>query len=532
MPTAVLLDTLSIQSYLFGSNKLKENIGGSFIIEHLVYKRMIPLAIKELGLPEIDIKTWTKEENFARKLDPHIGYDIGYIGGGNALLIFGERSKAEEFIQHYSLLLLLHFPGLKMTYGMGAFNYEEDGEYRRFQKEINENKARNRHLYPALTLPYKPGIVDDCAWSNEAQEVTRTVNRSTVTISKMSATRIAYVEDSQRKLSKYIPADKRHKYTFTTDVDKLGQPDEKGYIAIIHADGNGMGKLFKKCKNLAETRKLSKAVADLANNVMKGLLEGIIKLLEEKDEFGNKKLKGFDLATDKDDPNKKILPIRPLIAGGDDITIICEGRLGVYIAEHLLKLMTQTPVVNGDKISACAGIAIVHTKYPFYRAYTLAEELTGKAKERSRKVEGSSWLQYMISTGGFAGKYEEIIKQQYTIAGKMDANGNDKKLLKAGPYRVDGSRNSIKDLKNGMKEFLKPEKEGGWPRNKIKDLRDVLRQDGAFREYFKQELNARGLKLPLKQEKLWIEKDEIMITLFHDMVELMDFYPETLLENE
>ena len=89
-----------------------------------------------------------------------------------------------------------------------------------------------------------------------------------------------------------------------------------------------------------------------------------------------------------------------------------------------------------------------------------------------------------------------------------------------------------KCLKNGMKEFLKPEKEGGWPRNKIKDLRDVLRQDGAFREYFKQELNARGLKLPLKQEKLWIEKDEIMITLFHDMVELMDFYPETLLENE
>ena len=66
MNTAILFDTLSIQNYVFGSNKLKENLGASFLVEN-VYKVLI-----------------TKEKEQKLK--------VGYIGGGNALVFIDSEA--------------------------------------------------------------------------------------------------------------------------------------------------------------------------------------------------------------------------------------------------------------------------------------------------------------------------------------------------------------------------------------------------------------------------------------------------------
>jgi hypothetical protein len=77
-----------------------------------------------------------------------------------------------------------------------------------------------------------------------------------------------------------------------------------------------------------------------------------------------------------------------------------------------------------------------------------------------------------------------------------------------------------------MRYFLKgtPEKNGfdKWPRNKIKDLRDALRKDDAFQNYFLTEMKARGLNVPDGSASLW-QGDK---TPYYDMIELLDFYPE------
>jgi hypothetical protein len=58
MNTAILFDTMSIQSCVFGSNKLKDNLGASNIIEHIY-------------------------DYFTD--NPAI--EVGYVGGGNALFL-------------------------------------------------------------------------------------------------------------------------------------------------------------------------------------------------------------------------------------------------------------------------------------------------------------------------------------------------------------------------------------------------------------------------------------------------------------
>lgn len=508
MYTALIIDTLSIQSYIFGSNKLKENIGGSYIIEHLVYKKMIPLALEKAGIStDFDINKWISDfDTYLLESDSNAKVEIGYIGGGNALIIFRNKDNATAFIKSHSKFILQYFPGLKVAYATHEFNYEEGDSYKFFLKEINRKLYLNRSYYPLSSLPFKHGIVEDCAWSNEAQEIED--NASKNIISQMSKSRIDVVEASQKNLEGLLSAEQRQTYAFTTELDQLGQQEEKGYVAVVHADGNGMGIRFRQCDSLAATRKLSKGVIDLAGTVMQNMIQHLIALIEKK---------GFNNLVISED-GKKMLPIRPLISGGDDITFVCEGRLGIHLAEKLLKLMTTTSI-DGETISACAGIAIVHTKYPFYKAYQMAEELTHKAKEASRS-DKSSWIHYLISTGGFSGSYDDVLFSQYTLPGK--------KILKNGPYRIDASGNSIQMLKNGMQYLTSSDPNKGWPGNKIKDLRDTLRKDAAFQEYFLAEIGARGLKLPLGHEALWAEKN----TPFHDMVELLDFYPQELLNYE
>jgi hypothetical protein len=75
-----------------------------------------------------------------------------------------------------------------------------------------------------------------------------------------------------------------------------------------------------------------------------------------------------------------LLPFRPVVFGGDDVTFVCDGRLGLALARHYLHVYGQQELADGAKAVGRAGIAIVNAHYPFARAYTLAETLAQSAK--------------------------------------------------------------------------------------------------------------------------------------------------------
>lgn len=521
MAIAVLIDTASIQPYIFGSNKLKENIGGSFIIERWIYREMIPKALAEARIdPVFDIDEW-KSLSYKLQEDPKARVEAGYIGGGKALLLFSLQEEAEQFIKAYSRLILAYFPGIRTVFAQsGHFAYEGE-PYISCMRDLNDRLVQNRSRHPMLSTPFKPGIVDDCPWSGEGQETFVQEGETKTWVSEISKRRINAVKASKEFLEDrfqdfLIDEGSQFKSTFTDDLGKLGQPEEKGYIAVVHADGNRMGERFFACKDLNETRTLSSSIAKLADEVMQKLIAEVVNLVKSKQLNADN---GFQF--EKDDDNCLLLPIRPLIMGGDDFTFVCEGKLGIYLAERLLKYIAEFDMPE-KPISACAGIAIVHTKYPFYRAYRLASDLVDRAKEKSRLAPDSSWIHFWIAQGGFSGTLEEIEDRQNTLAGGI--------RLSMGPYQVDGIEAGIKFLKEGMRHFTHHPKQGGWPRNKQKELVDVLRKGEADIEYFMEEIKARELKLPAKtgkafHKKLWDGNE----TPYFDMIELLDFYPKELL---
>ncbi len=514
--TSVLIDTLSIQSYIFGSTRLKENIGGSYIIECEVYNKLIPEAMTKSGIKYCDHWNQDPERYELQNAGSSYNAEAGYIGGGNAMLIFSSRSDAENFIKCYSRLLLEKFPGIKTAFGLLEGDpYTEGDDYKKFREELVNKLLQNRHMHFSQVLPFKQGIGDDCPETGECQE--RWSNLSSRWVSAMSDSRtLAEIQDKAKSnLQNQFKDIIGDRFNFTDELDKLGQPGDKGYLAIVHADGNGMGSRFMKCRSLKETRKLSSDVAKYAQQVMSNLMKEIVGLFTP-----NPRLSNFNLSN-ADSNNQVYLPVRPLIVGGDDITLVCEGRLGLWMAERLIHHM-QSIKVYGINIHACAGVSIVHTKYPFYKAYQLSEELTKSAKEKSREID-SSWIAYMISSGGFSGSLDDILKEQYDVP----AFG----CLKNGPYRIGGDEDhhSFQKMKKGMRHFS-----SGWPRNKIKLLRDVLRRPKVYQDLFLTEMRTMAdtgddsLKLPFDKKSLW----ESSNTPFYDMIELLDFYPKELLDTE
>src|SRR5699024_5482278 len=83
----------------------------------------------------------------------------------------------------------------------------------------------------------------------------------------------------------------------------------------------------------------------------------------------------------------KAYPIRPIVLGGDDLTIIIQADLALRFTHNFLKeFENQTKkefsFLNKDfqiqgfenGITACAGIAYVKKTYPFHYAVDLAEK--------------------------------------------------------------------------------------------------------------------------------------------------------------
>ncbi|RKX53361.1 MAG: hypothetical protein DRP50_05985, partial [Thermotoga sp.] len=376
---------------------------------------------------------------------------------------------------------------------------------------LHESLIENKNKYfPSVSLS-KYGFTADCPRTDESAEKFKDDDEKP--ISSVAYVKIRTSEDAKKEITEELKDLLNSKYTFTNEIGKLGQQKKHkiSYVAVVHIDGNQMGDRFKSCGSLEGLRDLSKSVRKATKSTFHSMIERLIRKIEDKT-LSEKN----DFVFERDD-GKTILPVRPIIIGGDDITFVSEGRLGVWLAETFMREFTKQKVSMGKKpLSSCGGIAIVKTKYPFFRAYKMAEYLIDKAKRRSRGVKSSSYIDFLASSRGWVG--EEIDKNYYEVPA-----GN----LHFGPYRIDGVVSEDSHIEN-LKNIIKGLKE--LPRNKVMQLREVLYRDERDAKMFVEELNARGYKLPEipgfnYHKKIWQDKK----TPYFDAIEIMEFYPEVLL---
>jgi hypothetical protein len=97
-----------------------------------------------------------------------------------------------------------------------------------------------------------------------------------------------------------------------------------------------------------------------------------------------------------------------------------EKRTSEGVIAELLK--KNAVFENGNKLTACAGIAFVKSSYPFYYAYDLAESLCSMAKKDAKKPENPrylapSCLMFHKVQSSFVESFDKIVDKELTASG-------------------------------------------------------------------------------------------------------------------
>lgn len=480
---AVFIEMMSIQKYIFESNKLKENIGASYIVENI---------FEEL------------KDN----------YKYSYVGGGNALLYFDSLEEAESAIRNWSRDLLQKAPGFVPIIAIED-NFDDENYSKSRAKLIKKTKVQENRFIPQTELS-SFGITADCPRSGLSAEIwgDKLPKDDQSYISSVNYTKILAEKYADKKLQDNF-RDIIGKYRFPDELDKLGgTKGENSHIAVVHIDGNDLGDKFKHKKTEKEVKELSSglknAVKESFGETLKKLVE-ILPDLEKENEISPKKDKHANF----------LLPVRPIVIGGDDITFVCDARVGLFLTKEFINFFENQTICKENKVTACAGISIVKTKYPFYRAYQMAEALCANAKlKRKKESSQDSYIDFHISFGGLGGNLKEIRDENY-----KSSDGN---LLYMRPYSI----KEIPELLDCIMQIIHNDKTK-LPQAKVKKLRKVLYEGKTATKEFIKELKYKGENLPQFSHSDEIQKGFANgRSPYIDIIELIDFYPKTLLKKE
>lgn len=525
--TAVLLDTISIQKYIFSGRKLKEFVGASYIVDW-IYDELILTTMRLLlnHGTSFSLTEWETKPDIIQILKG-AKIEIGYVGGGNALIFFSNSEDAKKFVKQWTLLLLHKAPGLIPSVAIIDDFYLDGYNYTGSIKRLFEKLEETKNSYAVNVFIPRHGISAECLLSGYAKEVyyyDSAEPEKSDFISSILKTKLNFTRRGNEKFQKELinthdsnSGTTEETYIFPTEIDGLGQiPGEENYIAIVHIDGNSTGQLFQGCQTLIATRELSKYLKNNTKATMSSLITELIKELKKSDSPINNVIK---LSSDN---SKKCLPIRPVILGGDDVTFICNGKLGIWLAEKFIEIYEKKTQNNTYNLSLSAGILITKSHMPFYRAYQLSENLCSEAKKKRKRLnDQDSWLDFHIAYGSFSGSLKEIRERYY----KTHISPNIISLCMR-PYKVNnsvaGNENCFSELKKAASELAKQ-----LPHSKLIELRKIIATgDEASAKDFIYNCNIRGRSLPQfpggnYNEKIWDNGK----TPYFDMIELIEFYP-------
>ena len=522
---AILFDTRSIQSYIFAGNRLKTNIGASYLVERVFDDVLLPVVRDVLGADALDAKTWTDVEE-PRWDAMSAAARVGYIGGGNALLIFRAETADETLrtsVSTFTKQLLVRIPGLRTGAAIGQLDLGADGSFAGEQNLtalVHALKNGQNTVFPFVSLPC-PGLTLDCresgetanAWDAEERRFYAWEVEMKLRADRRDGREAPAEAELMAKLASVLSAGEQEvlqrDYAFPMEFSDLGQRETENDIAVVHIDGNNIGKKFADLATLSDYKNKSQEICTATTRTFAEL---VLSMKEDRFPF---------LAQRKDEEKRRYLPVRPLILGGDDMTFVCAAKVAFDCTAFIMKSLLEKGV------DTCAGVAILPTAYPFFRGYEIAEQLCDSAKGRMRKLanereglreEASCWLDFLRLHGEQAPTLAEIRRQEYRAA-----LGS----LHFGPYRIDGESHyafaRLRELAEGLSKSL--------PSSKLKDLRAVLQHGEHEAGKYLEQIRHDGYALPQPAgweayaAHLWQEHSGRMRTPFVEAIELSEFLP-------
>lgn len=463
-----------IQDFIFQTNKLQEIAGASELVEQICTKKF--------------------REAFPANKYKDSQLLIGAAGNIKYLFNEDEKDICAQIFRNFPFQVAQLASGITISQTVVEILDTEEINSSHIGKAEQQLKVqRNLPTRPlmGLMIAKKTPKTGKPAVKKESGEL----------LDKASEQKIDFYDKGQISLLKKIVPDTQQE---NTKLDSTGQKmskDDNSWLAVIHADGNDLGKLiptfFSEEIKGDKFVRLQKTMSDLLNdctiNAAKKAFEEVINSPEDK------KL------------HKTTVPIRPIVCGGDDLTIIIQAPLAIEFTKTFLQKFTEETTTNfvewakdiGTEklqkgLTACAGIAFVKEKYPFHYAVELADDLCKHAKKEAQKVKEEekttpACFSFYKIESAFVRSFEEI--QKYELVSSI--NIGDKNLsLSNCPYYIE-SNEKAKNSAKKLACWLTAAKNSPAVRSRLRQILSMLNT----------ETNIEIIKLELRRIKTLYPKD-------------------------
>lgn len=440
--------------------------------------------------------------------------DLIFCGGGNALAAFASREDAQRAALRVSTLLHQQARGLQIAAIHGEWDepVEFAVAYQDLQRQLRAQKQGR-----LADSPFDGGGVTAQCSQDGSAAVSESPDFGLLGVEAALKQEWAR-KRADIRLRKIAPI---QPYVYTNVIDHLGRTrDDRSVIGVVHVDGNGMGSRFKDAAK-AGPRALSALSAAVERAGESTLRTALAWVRDNLPELSKEEQGGLSLFTDKQ-TGVKYFPVRPIVFGGDDITLVCDGRLAIDLAARLLLAWHEATADLPDgkgAAHACAGVAICGAHYPFYRAYRLAEDLCRRSKAflKRNDLTDRSALDYEIFDGGTLISIEQ--RRELDVAA-------DGKRLHARPYIVVGQPPSARPHRSFTwlrRDLIKWMREQEDARTQLKLLAEVLpRGQDQASAHLRRLRDRHGLCLPEEGSNLSATGFAMDETPYLDAIELLD----------
>ena len=348
--TPVHIELQRVQTWLFGVPRLRAMVGANALLGETL-RVVLPKLARETG------RGWTLAPNLeayptADANDPLMDHDDPAADAKNGILsrdgghfeaLFA--SGAEAFADAAEQLLRSNLPGL------------------RFRVSIDGEQRTKSQVHLSTELP----VLAPCEWTGRglaSDIVEQGDERPAVSLDVARRHKAARrTEDGTA-----VAVDVASLLSDKTKLQALNRAQElkdlvgNGYLALIHADGNNVGK-SKPGDAVGDARFFHQNRVFLRRAVQK--------------------------AIDAHCPDTGKAPLIPLMLGGDDLLLVSRAEIALpFIVTLCAELDAIQKDSTGFKLTLGVGVVFAKHTIPIHRLHEVAEQLANSAKRRFR---GLGW---------------------------------------------------------------------------------------------------------------------------------------------
>lgn len=502
-PVLCVIDTRSVQKYMFHANGLEETMGAEVIMQAVAVES-IRFAVSHvnpaLAPEECILSNADADDEVAFRTDERIKVQVLDTAAANLIMAFRTGRLCRDVLRKMARYYLDNAYSLQFTSGCTEWTGDMMADMVSLFRNLGESKRRSPGAHPMEPFSIvrvekntgEPVVFVDPETGEELSRVSMLRRRGFV------RSRGNQWEDRQVRL--------------------LRRVDGKGFYGVAHVDGNNMGAL------IIELSYSPRVGPDPLRN-RHALNRSIPRIIRHAIAAATADVKSRFGFTDAQMEHE----VRVIQIGGDDLNVAACPEVIFTFVERYLAHLSDVPIWEDEQrkvfVSGCAGIAIVEESTDYVKAFDYAEECCSRAKDAAKAehnlVNGraGNWLDYCIVYSGRPEDSEADRDMAYVTA--------DGTALMLRPYCIDPSFRSTPHGYEGFRQRVEALAKMNLDHAAVSNLMLVCSMDiGEARLYCKG-LAANGVSVVARLGEPIVRDRDRNYAAWYDALELYGFMRQT-----